>query len=159
SHLLAVQIPPPPWGPRHGLTVFLFKKSVWTQGEVRMLEQRRPPADGGSGLEFLYSPFERDSGNLFFKLLAATDLPEFYAAQSIDVSPSTDDRPFFNHQARWSQVSLRDVSDPNNPTGAELMLLLLLPQVTLIAAALILLPLARFSRQGLHVKGCGSFLT
>ncbi|MGB6438409.1 MAG: hypothetical protein WBE89_03555 [Methyloceanibacter sp.] len=164
-HLLAVQTPPPPWGPRHDLTVFLFKKSVWTQGEVRVLEQRlahdrsSASADGGGGLKFLYSPFEGGSGNLYSELLAASDLPKFYAAQSIDVSPATDDRPFFNNQARWLQVSLRAVSDPSNPAGAELMLILLLPQVTFIAAALILLPLASHSRQGLRVSGCGSFLT
>ena len=55
-------------------------------------------------------------------------------------------------------MSLRSVSG-EYPAGAELMLVLLLPQVTLIAATLILVPLARYSRQGLRVSGCGSFLT
>ena len=36
-HLLAVQTPPPPWGPRHDLTVFLFKKSVWTEVKFQCL--------------------------------------------------------------------------------------------------------------------------
>ena len=36
-HLLAVQTPPPPWGPRHDLTVFLFKKSVWLRAKFECL--------------------------------------------------------------------------------------------------------------------------
>ena len=48
-----------------------------------MLEQRlahdrsSASADGGGGLKFLYSPFEGGSGNLYYELLAASDLAKF----------------------------------------------------------------------------------
>jgi hypothetical protein len=167
-HLFAFRSPLMPWGPRHGHTVFLFKKSAWTPDELRALVDRLsidrspPVADAGSGPEILYSPFQLDLRNpyheLFHELLTAPDLRKVYAAQPIDVSPSTDDRPFFNQQARWSRLSLGSLGDIGRSTGTESMLVLLLVQVTTIAAFLILLPLVRFSRQGLRVSGCWLFL-
>jgi hypothetical protein len=181
-HLLAIQTPPMLWGPRHGLTVFLFKKSAWTPDDVRVLVGRltrerpaRAPA-GGAPFEILYSPFEsssgeRSSGSAYHEILTVSDLRKVYASLPFDVSPAIDDRPFFNQQARWSQVplfSLGSLTAPPalntgattiTPARAETMLVVLLAQVTIIAAVLILLPLARHSRQGLRVSGRWSFLT
>lgn len=178
-HLVAVQIPPVVWGPRHAVTGFLFKKSGWTPDEVRLLEERltsehsASAGDAGSAAEILYSPFQAGSRSLFQQILAAPNLRSFYADQPFDVSPATDDRPFFNQQARWSQVSLAGLASTSVPTtralnsGAttiphartETLLLVLLAQVTLVAAVLILLPLARHSRHSLRGAGRWSFLT
>ena len=90
-----------------------------------------------------------------------------------NISPATDDRPFFNHTARWSQVSLASLAEARPPTRQELndgpitiptaymetLLVVLLFQATLFAGILILLPLAWRSREGLSVAGRWSFLT
>ena len=169
NHLFVIRSPLMPWGPRQDHTVFLLRKSPWTASELQALMERlspdRPPsaADRGAAPEVLYSPFHPNLGNLYYELfhqlLTASNLRDIYAAQPFDVSPSTDDRPFFNQQARWSQLSLRSLNDTGSSSGTESMLVLLLAQTTIIAAILILVPLVRFSRQGLRVSGRWSFLT
>jgi spermine/spermidine synthase len=165
-HLLAFRGPLMPWGPRNDHTVFMLKKSPWTRTEVSSLVERLSAGGGPSGArsapEILYSPFHakaatRYSG-LYYEILSAPDLERFYAAQPFDISPSTDDRPFFNQQARWSRLAFRGLNQTGTSAGTESMLILLLVQATVIAGLLILFPLVRFSRQGLRTAGCWSYL-
>ena len=165
QHLLVFRGPLMPWGNRGDHTVFMLKKSPWTRSEMNMLLERLN-ADGSSaartGPEILYSPFsEKGSGRysgLYYEILRTPDLARFYAAQPIDISPSTDDRPFFNQQTRWSRIAFHTLNETGTTSGTESMLILLLVQVTGIAALLILLPLVRFSRRGLRTAGCWSYL-
>ena len=162
AHLVAVQTDNVPWGPRHGLTVMLFKKSPWTRDEVATIAQRIGTSAIASGAPdgrgFLYSPFEGASNSLYQRLLTEPNLPAVYAQQSIDVSPATDDRPFFNQQRLWSKLSLQSLTSQGTMAGTETVLVLLLVQSIVIAGVLIILPLVRFSRQGLRVPGSGAFL-
>jgi hypothetical protein len=166
QHLLAFRGPLMPWGPRNDHTVFMLKKSPWTRTEVGALVERLGAADGPSAArsapEILYSPFHAKAGtmysNLYYEILSAPDLQRFYAAQLFDISPSTDDRPFFNQQARWSRLAFRGLNQTGTTAGTESMLILLLVQATVIAGLLILFPLVRFSRQGLRTAGCWSYL-
>jgi len=165
QHLLVFQGPLMPWGPRADHTVFMLKKSPWTRAEVSALAERlstEGPAPGRPGSEILYSPFHpkgvSSHSELYEQILSTTDLGKFYAAQPLDISPSTDDRPFFNQQARWSQIWFRGLNQTGATAGTESMLILLLIQATVIAALLILFPLVRFSRRGLRTAGCWSYL-
>lgn len=165
AHLLAFRGPLMPWGPRNEHTVFMLKKSPWTRTEVSALVERlhtEGPSASRSAPEILYSPFHAKAGtmysDLYYEILSAPDLQGFYAAQSFDVSPSTDDRPFFNQQARWSRLAFRALNQTGTTTGTESMLIMLLVQTAVIAGLLILFPLARFARQGLRTGGCWSYL-
>ncbi len=164
SHLYAFRSPLMPWGPRQDHTGLLLKRSAWTPDELRLLGERlgvsRPevgPSQDHSS-EVLYSPLEPKPGSLLHELVTALDLHAVYAAQPIDVSPATDDRPFFNQQTRWSRLHLGSWIASGMSSGAESTLIMLLVQSSTISAVLILLPLARFSRQGLRVPGRWSFL-
>ena len=164
SHLYAWRSSLMTWGPRQDHTGFLLKKSPWTPDELRSLGERlyAGPADSGFGRnhppEILYSPLDAKPGSLLHELITAPDLHAVYAAQPIDVSPVSDDRPFFNQQTRWSNLWLGSWTAAGMSPGAESVLVMLLLQSTVISAILILLPLARFSRQGVQVPGRWSFL-
>ncbi len=164
GHVVALQTPVVPWGPRFGLTVFLLKKSPWTREEVQALAERVETKEQGvlsprwqRGV--LYAPFYNNQPSVYRDLLEAADVKKVYDVQSLDLSPVTDDRPFFNQQERWGRLGLiRTLNNAGTWTGSEAVLILLLFQTTIIAAVFILLPLARFSRQGLHVSGQWTYL-
>lgn len=164
EHLVALQSPQVPWGPRFGLTVFLLKKSPWTREEVRALAERVERHDQGAANPrwqpgVLYSPFHHSQPSVYRDLLDAPDVKKVYDAQPVNLSPVTDDRPFFNQQERWGRLGLiRTLNNFGTWTGSEAVLILLLFQTTVIAAALILLPLMRFSRQGVRVPGRWMYL-
>jgi len=152
----------------------LVKKSPFTPDEIRQIEALQgvahqwnetsvPPA------EMLYSPFQTTGKSLYRTLLTTTNLPAVYRSEAQQLVPATDDRPFFNHQTRWSSISAAMVRElfaerlfgglalGDRPI-AEVSLLVLLVQSVVIAALLILLPLRGFSRAGLHTPGDWRFL-
>jgi len=176
-HVFAYRIPP---GAREGgsrkafVSFFLFKKTAFTDDELRRMEDavRRPPAPGSSDeppMEILYSPLTGDAGGLYTRILETSDPKALFAAQPFAIEPATDDRPFFNQHTRWSRIGWGTVRDlltqgkqgrmalEDRPV-AEISLLTILFESVIVAAALILLPLARFSRKGLAVKGRGRTL-
>lgn len=154
---------------------FLLKKSRFTPEELRRIEsllgvgRPAPEGDGPPPPEVLYSPLDPHPGSLYHTLVTAPDLRAVYAAQPAQIAPATDDRPFFNQHTRWSSIGLdtfRDVFTQESlgrlaledRPVAEVTLLVLLAQTVLIAAAFILLPLARFSRVGLRAPNRWRFL-
>lgn len=153
---------------------FLMKKSPYTAQEIdaitKILRIGQPPANADDGTtELRYTPNEPPSDSIYSRLLTAPNLRAVYAAESAQIEPATDDRPFFNQHTRWSGINLKtfqDIFTQNRQARfaledrpiAEVTLLVLLGQSIVIAAVLILLPLAKFSRQGLSVPHRGSFL-
>ena len=85
----------------------------------------------------------------FRRLLDAPE--EAYAGQSYDISPPTDDRPFFFHFFKWSQTRavLQQLGRVWLPWGGSgyFVLVALLAVAIVTSGVLIVLPLA-FSRQG-----------
>lgn len=81
----------------------------------------------------------------FHALLTADDRRDFYRDYAYDISPPTDNRPFFFHFFKWQQVpsALRLLGKTWQPFGGSgyLMLLLLLALAAIASALLILLPL------------------
>lgn len=82
----------------------------------------------------------------FTGLLDASDRRRWLAAYPFDVSPPTDDHPFFGHFFRWGQLPqvvamAGHIWQPFGGAG-YLVILGLLGVATLLAGALILLPLA-----------------
>jgi hypothetical protein len=92
----------------------------------------------------------------FGELLAATDRDYFYAAYPFDVTPPTDDRPFFGHYFKWAQArevwaQLGKTWQPFGGAGYFVLVVLLAFAVT-AASVLIVLPLvvqrAKSERRG-----------
>ncbi len=176
-HVLAYRTLP---GAREGesrksfVSYFLFKKSPFSDDELRRIEavvmQPPDPEDlEAPKLEILYSPLAPRPGDLYTEILSTTDLPALFAAQPFQIEPATDDRPFFNQHTRWSSLGWSTVRDlltqgtqarmalEDRPV-AEISLLAILFESLVVAAVLILLPLARFARRGLAVSGRGRIL-
>jgi hypothetical protein len=92
----------------------------------------------------------------FGELLAATDRDRFYAAYPFDVTPPTDDRPFFGHYFKWAQArevwaQLGKTWQPFGGAG-YFVLVVLLAFAVIAAGVLIVLPLvvrrAKSERRG-----------
>jgi len=152
----------------------LVKKSPFTPDEIRQIEALLGVAHQWNetsvpAAEMLYSPFQTNGKSLYQTLLTTTNLPAVYRSEAQQLMPATDDRPFFNHQTRWSSINARMVRElfaerlfgglalGDRPI-AEVSLLVLLVQSVVIAALLILLPLRSLSRAGLHTPGDWRFL-
>jgi hypothetical protein len=150
---------------------FLLKKSPWTQVQLDQMRGLLSSVHNRTTrAEVLYAPDDRHPGSIYQTLAATNDLPAVYAANAALLVPATDDRPFFNQHERWSSIRWAAVSDvfqqgkkgrtalEERPV-AEVTLLVLLVQVTVIAAVLILLPLIGGSREGASIPGRWSCLT
>ena len=119
--------------------------------------------------EMLYSPSQTSGKSIYQRLLTTSNLSAVYRSDAQQLLPATDDRPFFNHQTRWSSISTGMVRElfaerlfgglalGDRPI-AEVSLLVLLVQSVVIAGVLILLPLRGFSRAGLQTPGDWRFL-
>ena len=88
----------------------------------------------------------------FNELLASKDPGAFYAAYPFDVSPPTDDRPFFGHYFKWEQAGAvwEQLGKTWQPFGGAgyYVLVLMLAFAIAAAGACILLPLALRGLQG-----------
>lgn len=180
AHFYAYRIPPDDWEKeRFGENRpafeagFLVKKAPFTVEEQQKMEALigvgQPPRDRRPAPESLYSLAAPQVGSLLHTILTTPNLPAFYESQVRQYEPATDDRPFFNHHTRWSSINWQTFSElfTHKKLGmlmlgdlpvAEISLLVLLAQTMVIAAVLILLPLARFSRAGLQVPQRWNFL-
>lgn len=104
---------------------------------------------------------------LLAQVVEGPDLPGLVRQQGERIRPARDDRPFFNHHVRWSQLrpylfkavltARRSVEWESSV--AEIALVLLLLQVAGVTAVLTLLPLYVFARQHLEVPGRFRLLT
>lgn len=148
---------------------FIMKKSGFTENEIKnidslILNMHSEVNDGAwKPLEKLYSPYANNLNNIYTGILTTKDPEAFYRQQSIQLAPATDDKPFFNQHVRWSSIgwgTIKDVFSQDNPMAArmalenkpiaEVTLLLILLQSIILAVVLILIPLIRYSRQGLQ---------
>ena len=124
---------------------FLLKKTPFTPQEIYALEK----IASFMKFDIVYSPAHRNDP-VFSQLITTDDLPLFYSTYPLDVSPTTDDSPFFFYTVKPSHLSslltmdLESESFKNNVSLLWLSRLLLL-SVVLIGVVFILIP-ARFSR-------------
>jgi hypothetical protein len=107
------------------------------------------------GLSILYDPFTRHE-NLFQSFFSAPDRAAFYRSLPFDVTPVTDDSPFFFLQHRWKDLSPRALLQPGNALveiPGKLLLLLVLVISLGLSVVLLLLPLVLRQRSGLSEPG------
>jgi hypothetical protein len=139
---------------------------VYASRNVATIVMRREPFDTQEASDFqregerrgfsiLYDPFTtRD--NLFHGFFAAQDRAAFYRSLPFDVTPVTDDSPFFFLQHRWKDLSPRALFQPGNALveiPGKLLLLLVLGIALTLSVVLLLLPLLLKERSGLSQRG------
>ena len=145
------------------IATFLLKKTAFTPQEIQTL------ADAATDLGFavLYLPgrpvqiFD-DKRDDYARLLQAPDRRAFYRQYPLDVTPTTDDRPFFfnttrlrNHSfiAPFARLAGLPVERPENPgawaTGGLTALLVLLAISTVLTILFVVGPLAVTSRSAI----------
>ena len=92
----------------------------------------------------------------FTALLRAEDRVAWYAAYAFDVTPPTDQHPFFWHFFKWSQAPemIATLGKQWQPFGGAgyFVLLLLLALTLAVATVLILLPVLLFQRRAVSSK-------
>lgn len=98
----------------------------------------------------------------FATLLRGSDAERgaFVAAYPYDVSPATDDKPFFFNYYRWSALfgghshgDARDFTYQTDFPVGHMVLFASMVQIMLLAAVLILMPLRRLAHEGLRTPG------
>ena len=135
-----------------GMATVLVKSDPFTREEVETLERRSREL----GFLVLYSPI-RDGANPFQRLLRETDPRRFYETIDYDVSPVTDDRPFFYYLVRPSDF-LRFLAGGAGPDFDDRALTLIRDLIGLLSLSLalfLLLPIALKSRGG-KIGGYGA---
>ena len=176
NHLLAFEGPLMPFGHRQFLTGFLMKKSPITSDELRTMKERlgvgQPDLWKDHPPQIYYAPDEPPLAKpsdyrLLVEIINAPVLRSVYGSYTEELFPATDDRPFFNEPVRWSslrpymfkKVMAEGSQGVDIQPVAQVTLLVLFAQTVIVAALLILLPLARLSQQGLRAPHKWSFLT
>ena len=127
-------------------STFIMKKSPFTADEIARL---RSVVDE-LGFTMLYAPDETAPDNWFVRFFAAPNRAQFYQDYPLDVTPTTDDRPFFFEYYGWSNLG--------DFRSGKATLSILLIQALVLASAFILWPLWRFRRQGLATRGARRFM-
>jgi len=78
------------------VATFLLKKTAFTPEDVAHLRA----TTNRLGFTVLYAPGQTDTSNDYAKLVLAPDRQAFYDSYHHDVSPTTDNRPFFFHTTK-----------------------------------------------------------
>jgi predicted membrane-bound spermidine synthase len=78
------------------VATFILKKTPFTGAEVQRLRE----VSDRLGFTPLYLPGDTAGNNDYAKLILATDRQRFYDNYPQDVTPTTDDRPFFFHTTK-----------------------------------------------------------
>ena len=170
KHILVVSYKRPPIEVKGQMitmayAVMLFKKTPFTEQEIRKYEQfsRLKKGDGGYALSYASG---REGEADFMNLMAAVRAggeKEFFAESRYEITPVGDDKPFFFRYHRWSQLFQR-ITAPNyqgvigeDPVGLFILLSVFL-EATVLVILLVVLPLLLFRRKGLKTSGSGSIL-
>ncbi len=119
-------------------TSFLFKKSEFTDEEVRTLEAHA----ARTGCEVMYTPLTRPA-NVFTELATTSDREAFYNKYPINVRPTFDDSPFFFYHVELADVpeAFRLTNESQKTNMGVFVLFSLLIITLMLVAAFILGPL------------------
>ena len=156
-----------PDGRKSFFSAFIMSKAALSQDQVNRMIAYINLSKSDQPV-ILYDPFNPVK-NIYDSILTLKDLPSLYRDYPFEISPATDNNPYFNHHTRWASMNLHSFSDlfSQNKMGrmaledrpvAEVTLITLLIQVLIVAGIFILLPLWRFSSSGLKVKNVAPFL-
>jgi len=128
-----------------GMATVLVRARPFTVGEVAVLEERCRRM----GFTVLYSP-AREGVNPFERLFRGEDEEEFFASFDYDVSPVTDDRPFFYYLVRPRDFFrfFAGLTGPDFDDRALILIRNLLAVMSVFLVLFLLLPLLLRGRGG-----------
>jgi hypothetical protein len=89
KHFLVVE------GPQWVIPTLMMKKSAFTQEEI--FSFRDWYYSLGKRRNILYAPYLDTADNFYSRVATSADPSEMYRLGSFDLSPATDNKPFFNH--------------------------------------------------------------
>lgn len=138
------------------LIATLVKKGTFTPEEV---DQVARFAEAG-GITPVYLP-GRNLGGVVEEFIKTKDKAKFIADFPRDISPTTDDKPYFFNFYKWRNPfsAAPYIAEPSHVSqGNPLFILGQLALSTVLAVALIILPLLVFRRQGVRRDHFKSFL-
>ena len=142
-----------------GYVSLLLKNSPFTLEEVEKAEE----VSDALGFSILYAPFGRGSG-VIREFVNSEDYETFWEAYSIDITPPTDDRPFFFQMLKLTDIprlGLRTIfSNEEKLRVVPIATLgILLALVTLLGLGFILGPLWLYRRRDIkNIKRNSLFL-
>jgi spermidine synthase len=137
-------------------TEILFKKGIFTEDEVRRVSRFARDV----GLDVLYLP-NRSFGTIIETFVRAKDKTGFINDCSVNISPITDDKPYFFFLSRWpNPLRLKEYKWELYASflGNPMFLLFQLGISVTLSVGLIMIPLVFFSRKGIRRKGARHFL-
>lgn len=129
---------------------FLFKRSEFTDDEVRMIEDISHEV----GFDVLYSPLTRPD-NVFTRMMEAEDPAEVWDSFETNVAPTRDNNPFFFNSIRWSSLprALEGVGEWQKTNLGTFVLFVVLVITTVLVILFILGPLVLVRRRDLATGG------
>ncbi len=147
----------------YNTATFLIKRQPFRSWELKLVREFA----AARAFDLIYapdvSPEEVNRFNIlsepvyyqtFMNLLQARPRQSFYRSYTYDISPPTDDRPFFGHYFKWTQAPqvLAEFGKIWQPFGGAgyFVLLALLAVSVVLGAGLILLPVAIAHRRERH---------
>jgi len=169
QHFFAFTYPVPPrFKERKSFfSIFMMSKTPFTAQQIVNAKKYISEVKDNIPI-ILYSPGQKNQ-NIFDSLLTSNNMEQFYRQYAFEIEPATDNKPFFNHHARWSSLNWATFKDifsqqrmarmalEDKPV-AEVSLIVLLAQVIILSAIFILYPLWRFSSAGIREKNVTSSL-
>lgn len=138
------------------LLAAMIKKGRFTNQEIQATEQFAKR----NGIEVAYLPLGQ-TGTLVEQFIKTPDKKEFIRGFPRNITPTTDDEPYFFNFSQWSKPlhSMVYVSEPTQVSvGNPFFLILQLGISVLLSLGLIVLPLLLFRRRGMDWTGGGRTL-
>jgi hypothetical protein len=138
------------------LRTILVKKGEFTSTELSRLEK----FSDAWGFPFVYHP-RRTLGNVIEKFVRSKDKDRFIREFPRDISPTTDDRPYFFNFSKWNRLfsSSKHLKEHTAVSqGNPLFIFAQLLVSTILALAFILLPVVLFMRKEINRTHLGRFL-
>ncbi len=139
-----------------GLANFMLKRSPFSAAEIALLRERARTRE----FDVVFLPDRREGQGVFPKLIASGGSDAFYADFAYDITPTTDDNPFFYYMFKPADF-LRLFSFPEESQfedRAVMTLRNLLLVVSGFVLLFFLLPLLLLRRKALQTPGCGGRL-
>ncbi len=138
------------------LVALLVKKGEYSQAELSSMTDFTRKA----GIETVYSPGRRTE-NLWARFIRTDDKAGFIRSFPRDISPTTDDQPYFFNFTKWSNPfsSRRFVEEPTHVSqGNPFFIIGQLAVSLVIALAFILFPLGISKRKEVERSGLKRFM-
>lgn len=115
------------------LATLLFKKSPFSETEIKQLSQYSQT----QGYHILYAPFHA-TDSVFTQLITSSDTQTFFDRYPLNVSPTTDDKPFFFFTTKLNNLYTTVVNNANQNIGVVILVALLFTLLLLSTIFLVL---------------------